>query len=69
MSVSAGDTFVCEGPAGGGYGDPFARDTEAVCADVLDGLISVETARRDYGVVLDAAGRVDAHATAALRMR
>jgi N-methylhydantoinase B len=65
--VSAGDTFVCEGPAGGGYGDPLKRDAEAVRADVLDGLISAATARRDYGVVLTAAGMVDAAATAALR--
>jgi N-methylhydantoinase B len=67
MGVAAGDTFVCEGPAGGGYGDPRKRDPEAVRADVLDGLISAATARRDYGVVLTEAGTVDAEATAALR--
>jgi N-methylhydantoinase B len=67
MGVAAGDTFVCEGPAGGGYGDPRKRDPEAVRADVLDGLISAATARRDYGVVLTEAGTVDAESTAALR--
>ncbi len=67
MGVKAGDTFVCEGPAGGGYGDPRRRDPEAVRADVLDGLISAATSERDYGVAITAAGIVDAEATAALR--
>lgn len=67
MAVRAGDSFLCEGPAGGGYGDPMLRDPEAVRADVLDGLVSVATARRDYGVVIAADGTLDAAATAALR--
>ncbi|RSN65667.1 hydantoinase [Amycolatopsis sp. WAC 04182] len=37
-------------PGGGGYGDPFERDPEAVLADVVDGYISVEAARELYGV-------------------
>ncbi len=53
---------------GGGWGDPLARDPAAVREDVLDELVSVEAARRDYGVVLDPASlAVDAAATAALR--
>lgn len=67
MDVVAGDTFLCEGPAGGGYGDPLERDPEAVRADVLDGFISAATAERDYGVVLTPAGEVDRAGTAALR--
>jgi N-methylhydantoinase B len=69
MPVRAGDLFVCVGPAGGGYGDPFGRDPEAVRADVLDSLLSAEAARRDYGVVIAADGTVDAAATAAARAR
>jgi len=38
-----------------------------VAADVAEGYVSPEAARRDYGVVLDAGGLVDATATAALR--
>ena len=49
--VAAGDRFVCEGPAAGGYGDPLERDPARVLDDVLDGFISAETAERDYGVV------------------
>ncbi|HYM68117.1 MAG TPA: hydantoinase B/oxoprolinase family protein, partial [bacterium] len=57
-------TFLSQG--GGGYGDPHARDPEAVAADVRRGLVSREAAERDYGVVLD--GRaVDVEATAVLR--
>jgi N-methylhydantoinase B len=37
---------------GGGWGDPFERDPQAVLDDVLDEYVSVEGARRDYGVVL-----------------
>jgi len=65
-AVRAGDRFVCAGPAGGGYGDPKTREPARVLADVLDGLITPETARRDFGVVI-ADGRLDQAATAALR--
>jgi N-methylhydantoinase B len=39
--------------SGGGYGDPLERDPQLVLADVTDGLISRETARDVYGVVID----------------
>ena len=42
---------------------PYDRDPERV----LDGLISVETARRDFGVVLTPAMTIDTDATAAAR--
>ncbi|WP_118134724.1 hydantoinase B/oxoprolinase family protein [Oceanicella sp. SM1341] len=65
-AAKAGESFVAFGPAGGGYGNPFERDPAAVLDDVLDGLISEETARESYGVAIS--GRsVDAEATAALR--
>lgn len=53
---------------GGGYGDPFEREPERVLEDVLDGRVSPEAARRDYGVVLtpDLSG-IDRAATEALR--
>jgi hypothetical protein len=34
---------------------------------VLDGLITAEEARRDYGVVIDARGEIDHAATVRLR--
>ena len=60
--------MIAETPGGGGWGDPFLRDPERVLRDVLDGVVSVEAARTDYGVVLSADGRsVDAEATATQR--
>jgi len=38
---------------GGGFGDPLERDPEMVKRDVEMGYVSLEGARRDYGVVLD----------------
>ncbi|MFM7416335.1 MAG: hydantoinase B/oxoprolinase family protein [Alphaproteobacteria bacterium] len=67
MSTRKGDAFICEGPAGGGYGDPFRRPPKAVHDDLLDGLISRATAERDYGVVLNAMGEVDIERTGRLR--
>jgi N-methylhydantoinase B len=52
----------------GGYGDPFARDPQAVLEDVLDDYVSIEAAREHYGVVI-VDERVDEAATAALRGR
>ena len=65
--VAAGDAFVCEGPAGGGYGDPLKRDAAQVLDDVLDGLISAETAERDYAVVITGGNTLDEAATEAAR--
>src|SRR5690349_5650700 len=49
-------------PGGGGVGNPRERDPRHVLDDVLDGLITVEDAKRDYGVVI-ANGAVDEEAT------
>ncbi|OZC59822.1 methylhydantoinase [Rhodococcus sp. 06-621-2] len=38
--------------AGGGWGDPLARDPHRVLIDVRDGYVSVAGAARDYGVVI-----------------
>ncbi len=63
MAVHAGDRFLCLGPAGGGFGNPLERDPARVRDDVLDGLISAETAWRDYGVTLGPDDRLDQAAT------
>lgn len=73
VPVKAGDIVRILTPGGGGWGDPLARIPERVRLDVQRGLVSVASARADYGVVLkevaDPARRyeVDAAATAALR--
>lgn len=65
--VPAGERLIVEMPGGGGYGDPVTRDPHLVAADVRSGLISLETAERDYQVRLRIDGAVDATATAELR--
>ena len=56
-------------PGGGGFGDPRTRDPEHVRDDVLDGLLTAEAARRDYGVAIDVDGQVDHTETKRLRAR
>jgi N-methylhydantoinase B len=67
MATREGDVFICEGPAGGGYGDPFKRPAVSVRADFLDGLMSRATAELEYGVTLTAVGEVDVPATNQIR--
>ncbi len=68
--VAPGTTITLRLAGGGGWGRPHERAASAVLADVLDDYVSVEAARRDYGVVVDADSRkVDETATAAARRR
>jgi N-methylhydantoinase B/oxoprolinase/acetone carboxylase alpha subunit len=67
QTVPARDAIQLGLPGGGGFGDPRTRDPQRVAEDVLDGLVTIEEARRDYGVVVDAEGRVDAAETERLR--
>jgi N-methylhydantoinase B/oxoprolinase/acetone carboxylase alpha subunit len=66
--LQKGDVIRIVGPNGGGYGNPLERPEEDVADDVADGLISLEEARRDYGVVIDpSSGSVDKSQTRGLR--
>ncbi|MBX6740767.1 MAG: hydantoinase B/oxoprolinase family protein [Acetobacteraceae bacterium] len=65
--VPKGDRLLVEMPGGGGFGDPFARDPALVARDVRYGYLSIEEARRDYGVVIAEDGSLDQAATARLR--
>ena len=65
--VQTGDKFVCVGPAGGGYGDPFQRDPQKVLEDVKDELIRANTAAKEYGVVITPDLTIDVAATLQLR--
>ena len=65
--VPKGKRLLIEMPGGGGYGDPFTRQPEAVAADVKAGLVSLEAAARDYGVSVLTDFSVDAAETARLR--
>jgi N-methylhydantoinase B len=67
QTVPGGDVICLGLPGGGGFGDPRTRDPQHVLEDVLDGLISVEEARRDYGVAIDAELRLNPAETQRLR--
>jgi N-methylhydantoinase B len=63
-----GDVIRTVSPCAAGYGDPLERDPQMVVDDVLDEFISLESARTQYGVVIDAESKtVDHGATSELR--
>ncbi len=51
--LERGDVARLITATGGGYGDPLKRPVERVVADVRDGFVTPEAARRVYGVTLD----------------
>ena len=71
LPFEPGDVISFRSPSGGGWGDPKLRDAEAVLADVQSGLLSVDTAREQYGVAVrtgsDGELSVDTRATNAAR--
>ena len=50
--LKPGDVVTIDAPGGGGNGDPFEREPEMVQQDVVEGYVTVERARTDYGVVI-----------------
>jgi N-methylhydantoinase B len=66
--LEAGEVLVNNTGGGGGYGDPFQREPGRVADDVRNGFVSVASADREYGVVIDeATSAVDEAATARRR--
>lgn len=50
--LTPGDIVRVNMNAGGGYGNPLEREPGLVLDDLLDGYVSIEGARADYGVVI-----------------
>lgn len=70
MAMSTGQVELVVSQGGGGYGDPLEREPDLVVADVAEGLVSPDAARRIYGAVMEAAPgypRLDPGATATRR--
>jgi len=49
-TLQPGEAIEVLDAGGGGYGDPWRRNPDAVRADLANGFISAEAAKRDYGV-------------------
>jgi N-methylhydantoinase B len=67
QAIPPHDRLHLEMAGGGGFGHPYERDVERVAEDVRNHIVSVNSAREQYGVVLRDDGRVGEVATAALR--
>jgi N-methylhydantoinase B len=66
--IPAGTVYRQIAGGGGGYGDPRLRPFSRVVEEARNGVISLESARRDYGVAIDPeTWTVDEAATARLR--
>ena len=66
--LAAGDAFYLRSGGGGGFGSPLKRSPEKVLEDAGSGYVTIDSARRYYGVIIDERSMsVDAAATAALR--
>lgn len=61
VPLAAGDSVFLESPGGGGFGDPKRRSVDALERDLNEGVISRETAERDYGVTVTRAEPLGEH--------
>ena len=68
IQLKEGDIMSAQTPGSGGFGNPFKRRVEYVLEDVLNEKVSLENAKKYYGVVIDPVSKtVDEKATAQLR--
>lgn len=51
--IKPGERFAAFAPGGGGGGNPYERDPEKVLEDVKNNFVSIESAKVEYGVVID----------------
>jgi N-methylhydantoinase B len=65
--LEARDRFEISTGGGGGFGNAFERQSDAVARDVRLGYVSHEKASEDYGVVFNNDGTIDEGATSARR--
>ncbi len=66
--LEQGDLIRLISGGGGGYGNPKKRPAEKVLKDWEDGRITLEEAKKEYGIIIDeAAGKVDMEKTKAFR--
>jgi N-methylhydantoinase B len=68
-TIKPGQSVTNKNPGGGGYGNPFERPVEKVVWDVRNRLVSIEGAKRDYGVVISDPETLDVDLAATRRLR
>jgi N-methylhydantoinase B len=70
IELREGDSVIGVAGGGCGYGNPLERDLQAVLDDVINGYVSLEHAKLDYGVVIDPVSfKIDIKATEKLRKK
>ncbi|MGB6066287.1 MAG: hydantoinase B/oxoprolinase family protein [Desulfomonilaceae bacterium] len=68
--LHTGDQAIDLVQGGAGVGDPLERDVEAVREDVRDQLVSLQSAKEEYGVIIDpVTWEIDETATEKLRKK
>jgi len=68
IPAPADTQVIVNSAGGGGWGNPRERDPQSVLRDVVEGYVSVASARENYGVVVDSETMtLDQPATTALR--
>jgi len=66
--LKPGDVVTIDAPGGGGYGVAFEREPEMVQQDVIEGYVTVERARTNYGVAIKPeTGEIDVEQTKKIR--
>jgi N-methylhydantoinase B len=53
--IPAGERLTVLTPGGAGYGNPKERNPQSIAQDIDFGLVSVEAASSDYGILVDGA--------------
>jgi N-methylhydantoinase B len=70
LKLNKDDLLFFRTGGGGGFGDPLQRPADKVAEDVQLGFISVDSAKKNYGVDVNAKTlRVNASTTLALRQK
>ncbi len=67
--VPANTRAIVRTAGGGGWGSPLEREPEKVRMDILEGFVSRDAARKEYGVVMKPGLEVDVEATRDLRAK
>jgi len=69
FTLNKDDVITCIIAGAGGFGNPFERDPAMVLADVSKGVVSIEKAKEEYKVIINAEPlQIDLEATEKLRL-